>query len=97
MKRYSILALALVLGCTVFTGCRRNNGKMETVPPTMPPVTAAPTERMTEPATRHTEPTHTTAPNSGDVTEPSHQEATNGGMTESTEGTGPRVPQPKTR
>ena len=56
MKRFAILALALVLGCTMFAGCRRQNtnGNMST-PPTQ---AARPT---TEPTTRATMPTTTPA------------------------------------
>ena len=49
MKRYSILALALILGCTVFTGCRRGNGSMDTIPPTTQAVTEMPTMPATQP------------------------------------------------
>lgn len=95
MKRCTILALALVLGCTVLTGCRRANDMMETAPDPTQAMTEAPTVRPTEPVVRPTEPMVTTAPNnSGDVTDPTNQEATNDGMTDSTEETGPRVPQP---
>ena len=61
MKKYSIFALALVLGCTLFTGCRRMDGNMNTVPPT----TQTPTQMPTIPAANPTEP-HTipaTTPN----------------------------------
>lgn len=51
MKRYAVLALAMALGCTMFTGCRRMGGSMNT----MPPATQAVTEMPTAPATRPTE------------------------------------------
>lgn len=51
MKRYSILALALVLSCTLFTGCRRGNGNMATIPPTTQAATQAPTTPATMPST----------------------------------------------
>ena len=52
MKRFAILALALVLGCTMLTGCRRQNmnGNMST------PATEA-ARPTTEPTTRATIPT----------------------------------------
>ena len=66
MKRFAIFALALVLGCTMFTGCRRQdmNGNMSTPPteaarPTTEPTThaALPTIPATEaPTMPHTEP-----------------------------------------
>ena len=66
MKRFAIFALVLVLGCTMFTGCRRQdmNGNMSTPPteaarPTTEPTThpAMPTVPATEPADMpHTEP-----------------------------------------
>ena len=78
MKRCTILALALVLGCTMFTGCRRGNGDMMTVPPT----TQAATEHYTMPATQPTRPTET---------EPATQEATTASVpdrtADATEGT----------
>ena len=49
MKRYPILALALLLGCTIFTGCRRGNGNMNPVPTTLPAVTEMPTVPATQP------------------------------------------------
>lgn len=52
MKRYSILALALVLGCTLFTGCRRGSGDM----PPVPTATQAATEMPTIPAAKPTRP-----------------------------------------
>ena len=66
MKRYAILALALVLGCSMLTGCRRQNmnGNMSTplteaARPTTEPTTHAtmPTIPATEaPTMSHTEP-----------------------------------------
>ena len=52
MKRFAILALALVLGCTMLTGCRRQNmnGNMST------PATEA-ARPTTEPTTHATIPT----------------------------------------
>ena len=61
MKRYSILVLALVLGCTILTGCRRND--MRPSSPTNEATTHTPTLAPTTPVTRPaTEPTeHATA------------------------------------
>lgn len=53
MKRYAVLALAMALGCTMFTGCRRMGGSMNTMPPT----TQAATEMTTVPTTRPTQAT----------------------------------------
>ena len=73
MKRCTILALALVLGCTIFTGCRRGNGDMMTVPS----MTQAATEPTTMPATTPTRPI---------ATEPATQDATGESATEGTDG-----------
>ena len=51
MKRFAVLALAMALGCTMFTGCRRMGSSMNTVPPT----TQAATEMPTVPATTPTQ------------------------------------------
>ena len=59
MKRYAILALALVLGCCMLTGCNRrepNKGNMSTPPteaarPTTEPTTHVTIEPTTIPAT----------------------------------------------
>lgn len=65
MKRYAIVVLALVLGCIVFTGCRRMDSGRETmtpttarpteatIMPTLPPVTEAPATRPTDSATEN--------------------------------------------
>jgi len=75
MKRYTVLALAMVLGCTLFTGCRRGNGNMMTVPPT----TQAATEHYTMPATQPaTQPTRPVA------TEPATQDAAGASTPDST-------------
>ena len=68
MKRFAILALALVLGCTMFTGCRRQNqgGNMST-----PPTEAA--RPTTEPTTHATTPT---IPDPMPTTEPMTEETT---------------------
>ena len=66
MKRIAVIALALVLGCSVFTGCRRQ---------TMPEVTT-PSTHATQPATHATTvPTTTptmepTVPMTTDATQP---------------------------
>ena len=73
MKRYAIAALALVLGCTMLTGCRRDKGPAMTMPAattathaTTVPTTVPTTEPATHAATRPTD-----MPGTGDVTEPS--------------------------
>ena len=74
MKRYAILALALVLGCTMFTGCRRQdmNGNMSTPPTEAARPTTEPTTRATQPATMPTTEAATmpTAEPTTDGTEP---------------------------
>ena len=59
MKRFAIFALALVLGCTMFAGCRRqdNNGNMSTPPTEAARPTTEPTTKATQPATMPTVPT----------------------------------------
>lgn len=80
MKRYSILALALVLGCTIFTGCRRGNGNMDTVSPTNDATIETPTLMPTTPATQPTHPV---------ITEPATQDPTENSTTEgATDATG---------
>ena len=59
MKKFSILALALVLTAALFTGCGcRNNVAPTPVPTTMPTTqpTVAPTHETTLPATEHLNP-----------------------------------------
>ena len=70
MKRFAIFALALVLGCSIFTGCGRQkpDGNMST-----PPTEAA--RPITEPTTKATMPTipdtmPTTEPMTEDTTDP---------------------------
>lgn len=75
MKRCTILALAMVLGCTLFTGCRRGNGDMMTVPPTTQAATEHYTMPATQPATQPTRPM---------ITEPATQEATGASTPDST-------------
>ena len=74
MKRFAILALALVLGCTMFTGCRRQdmNGNMSTPPTEAARPTTEPTTRATQPATMPTTEAATmpTAEPTTDGTEP---------------------------
>ena len=59
MKRFAIFALALVLGCTMFTGCRRQdmNGNLSTPPTEAARPTTEPTTKATQPATMPTVPT----------------------------------------
>ena len=53
MKRFAIFALALVLGCSMFTGCRRQdpNGNMSTPATEAARPTTEPTTKATIPAT----------------------------------------------
>ena len=77
MKRYATAALALVLGCTMLTGCRRDQAPAMTMPATTSaahattvPTTAPTTEPVTHSATQpDTHPNTTTAPS--DATGPS--------------------------
>ena len=71
MKRFVILALALVLGCTMLTGCRRQNqnGNMST------PATEA-ARPTTEPTTHATMPT--TMPATEAATMPTVEPTTDG-------------------
>ena len=81
MKKYALIALALVLGCSMLTGCRRREPAAEmTTPSTQAtrPVTEPTTHRATEPAThKATEPGDhavvepTTAPVTENGTSPS--------------------------
>ena len=74
MKRYAIFALALVLGCSMLTGCRRQNmnGNMSTPPTEAARPTTEPTTHATMPTTMPaTEPDTTpTVEPTTDVTEP---------------------------
>lgn len=75
MKRYAIIALALVLSCGLFTGCRRGSVNMDPVSPTNQTATMP----ATTPATRPTSPM---------ATEPATQDMTEGGTNDNaTEGT----------
>lgn len=67
MKRFCLFALAMALGCTLFTGCRRGGGDMMTVPPTTQAATERPSMPATQPATQPTRPI---------ATEPATQDAT---------------------
>ena len=53
MKRFAMIALALVLGCSMLTGCRRQdtNGNMSTPATEAARPTTEPTTRATIPAT----------------------------------------------
>ena len=75
MKRFAVFALALVLGCSMLTGCRRQdmNGNMST-----PPTEAA--RPTTEPTT------HATMPTTMPATEPD----TMPGSEPTTDGTDPK-------
>ena len=70
MKRYCAAALALVLGCIMFTGCRRREPMPAVTVPATQPATHAATVPATQPATHATtEPTvlpteNTTRPSS---------------------------------
>ena len=71
MKRFAIFALALVLGCSMLTGCRRQdmNGNMSTPPSEAARPTTEPTTHATMPVT--TPETMPTAEPTTDGTEPS--------------------------
>lgn len=58
MKRYAIFALALVLGCSMLTGCRRQdmNGNMSTPASEAARPTTEPTTHATMPTIPATEP-----------------------------------------
>ena len=75
MKRFAIFALALVLGCTMFAGCRRqdNNGNMSTPPTEAARPTTEPTTKATQPATMPT-----TMPAREDATMPTVEPTTDG-------------------
>ena len=71
MKRYAIFALALVLGCSMLTGCRRQNmnGNLSTPPTEAARPTTEPTTKATMPATEAA--TMPTVEPTTDATEPS--------------------------
>lgn len=73
MKRFAILALALVLGCTMLTGCRRQNpnGNMSTPPTEAVRPTTEPTTHATMPATEAA-----TMPATEDATRPDNEPTT---------------------
>ena len=79
MKRYAIFALALVLGCSMLTGCRRQdmNGNMST-----------PASEAARPTTEPT--THATQPATMPTTTPATEAATMPGSEPTTDGTEPR-------
>ena len=89
MKKYSILALVLVLTAALFAGCRGRNQTGDTMAPTTGTVapTVYPTTEATQPATTHAPTEHTTE----HTTEHMTTEATedihgNGTVTEGTTG-----------
>lgn len=63
MKRFAVIALALVLGCAVLTGCRRQNTTEATTPTThaTQPTTHATTVPTTTPTMEPTVPMTTDA------------------------------------
>ena len=71
MKRYCAAALALVLGCTMFTGCRRR----EPMPAVTVPATQPATHAATIPATRPTDQIPTETP-TRPATEPTDHNST---------------------
>lgn len=80
MKKYSILALTLVLGATMLCGCRRRvdmpaDTSTPTVMPTIEMPTTHPTEMSTQPTV--TEPAAATEPSDA-VTDPAAQDGTAG-------------------
>lgn len=96
MKRYSILALALVLGCTMLTGCRRRDGGMEITTPTTHATTAPTTHPTTQPTIHTTEPeTHGATEH---TTTPTGMEPTDGATSGTEDGnTRARIVQPDMR
>lgn len=77
MKKYSIIALALILTATLLAGCRRRPNDMDTNPGD----TSLPTGDMIEPTTHwetepHTEPMTTVPRTDPTETEPGHTGAT---------------------
>lgn len=85
MKRYCILALALVLCCAAFTGCRTDNGNMNTVSPTNSATTQMPTMPATMPATRPATEPVTMAPTEPSSEPPTGDTATENSATEATD------------
>ena len=79
MKKYSILALALVLCVTGLTGCRRNRGLADGTIPSTTETTAATTHPTTMPATAAT-----THPAATDVPASDSTMDTQDGMTDAT-------------
>ena len=71
MKRFAMIALALVLGCSMLTGCRRQdtNGNMSTPATEAARPTTEPTTKATMPATEAA--TMPTVEPTTDATEPS--------------------------
>ena len=71
MKRFAIFALALALGCSMLTGCRRQNmnGNMSTPATEAARPTTEPTTKATMPATEAA--TMPTVEPTTDATEPS--------------------------
>ena len=82
MKRFAVFALALVLGCTMFTGCRRQdtNGNMSTPPTEAARPTTEPTTHATMPTLPATEPT--TMPHTEPITEDATDPNPRGMMTD---------------
>ena len=76
MKRFAIFALALVLGCSMLTGCRRKdtNGNMSTPPTEAARPTTEPTTHATMPSIPATE--SATMPTTEPMTEDSAIDAT---------------------
>ena len=83
MKRSWILALALVLGCTVFTGCRRGNA--DTAP--LPSSTQAVTEMPAIPSTKPTRPPVTEPATQAPTEDSTANPATDGAMDDATDDT----------
>ena len=90
MKRTCIIALALVLGCILFTGCRRGNGNMDTISPTNQTVTT-PAARPTSPAaTMPATQAPTQDMTEGSTNDGSTENATENGTQSGTDNTMPR-------
>lgn len=75
MKRFAMIALALVLGCSMLTGCRRQdtNGNMSTPATEAARPTTEPTTKATQPATMPT-----TVPATEGTTMPDTEPTTDG-------------------
>ena len=89
MKRYALLALALILSCSMLTGCRRRESdSVMTTPSTLAtrPATEPTTHPATEPMTQRP-----TEPGDHAVVEPTTEPATDNASTPSSAATEPKA------